>query len=388
MFTLIAVLGSICGIGYSVLCFWAARSFLRQGKAPSGGFAPPVSILKPLSGVDPRLYENLRSHCLQDYPDFEVIFGVTDPGDAAVPHVQRLMREFPHLSIRLEICSQILGANSKVSKLVQMAPLARHPTLLVNDSDIHVGRDYLRGVLGHFSDPHVGMVTCLYRGIAGRTFGSELEAVAIGTGFAPGVLAARQVEGGIHFALGSTLALRREALQAIGGFDSLLDYLADDFELGRRVAGAGFEVRLSSVIVEHSLPDYSFYGFLRHQLRWARSTRSSRPWGYFGLILTFGLPWALLAAVGSGGAVWGWALLAAAAVFRLATVLQVGVGVLRDRQTARRLWLVPLSDLLALAVWAGGYTGRCVSWRGSEFVLEKGKLRPLVRNRSSRKRLS
>ncbi|HEY3129276.1 MAG TPA: bacteriohopanetetrol glucosamine biosynthesis glycosyltransferase HpnI [Acidobacteriota bacterium] len=375
-FRIVTILGTLCGIGYYVLCLWSSRRFLRQRAVSDMAFAPPVSILKPLSGADPQAYENLRSHCLQDYPEFEIIFGVSDPDDSAVPVVNRLITELRDRRIRLIICSQILGTNLKVSNLVQMLPCAKHEFLLVNDSDIRVTRDYLSKVIAPFSNPAVGMVTCLYRGISGATLGSRLEAAAISATFCGNVLAARQVEGGIHFGLGSTLVFSRTTLASIGGFEPLLDYLADDFELGHRMARAGRQVWLSNVVVDHYLPDYSFWDFLRHQLRWSRSTRASRPWGYLGLVLTFGIQWAILAAIASGGAVWGWALLAAAAGLRTMLALVLGLKVLKDRQVLRRFWLIPLSDLAALIVWIGGYTGQRVFWRGNEFILEDGKLRP------------
>ncbi len=375
MFKIVTILGTVCGMGYYVLCLWSARRFLSQRHADAA-FAPPVSLLKPLNGADPQAYENLRSHCLQDYAEFEIIFGVNNSNDAVIPLVERLMRDFPNRTIRLVVCSKVLGTNLKVSNLVQMLPHARHEYLLVNDSDIRVERGYLREVFAPFSNPRVGMVTCLYRGIPGRTLGSKLEAAGISATFAGNVLAARQVEGGIHFGLGSTVAFRRSALNCIGGFEPLLDYLADDFELGHRMAEAGFEVLLSCLVVDHYLPDYSFSDFLRHQLRWSRSTRASRPRGYLGLILTFGLSWAILAAVASRGAAWGWGLLAVTAALRMALALVLGLKVLKDRRVLRQLWLIPLSDLVALIVWIGGYTGQRVFWRGNEFILEDGKLRP------------
>ena len=375
-FRIVTILGTLCGIGYYLLSLWSARRFLAQHHEPDMAFAPPVSILKPLSGADPQAYENLRSHCLQDYPEFEIIFGVSDPDDSAVPVVNRLITELRDRRIRLIVCSQVLGTNLKVSNLVQMLPYAKHEFLLINDSDIRVTRDYLRKVIAPFSNSQVGMVTCLYRGIAGATLGSRLEAAAISATFCGNVLAARQVEGGIHFGLGSTLVFSRSALASIGGFEPLLDYLADDFELGHRMARAGRQVWLSNMVVDHYLPDYSFCDFLLHQLRWSRSTRASRPWGYLGLVLTFGIQWAILAAIASRGAAWGWFLLAAAAGLRTMLALVLGLKVLKDRQVLRQFWLIPLSDLAALMVWIGGYTGQRVFWRGYEFILEDGKLRP------------
>jgi ceramide glucosyltransferase len=370
-------LGAIAGCGYYLLCLWSAADFLRSLRRQlSPQFAPPVSILKPLKGTDPRMYQAFRSHCLLDYPEYELVFGVSDPHDPAVELVERLRQEFPQRAIELVVCPQSLGTNRKVSNLLQMAPRARFDHLIVNDSDIHVEPDYLRRVMAPFADERVGMVTCLYRGIAGRTFGSLLESIGISTDFSAGVLAARTLEG-IHFALGSTLAFPRRALEAIGGFAPLVDYLADDFELGHRISHAGFEVRLSEVVVDHHLPDYSFRSFVQHQLRWARSTRDSRRWGYVGVVLTFGLPWALLAVALAPGQRWAWVLLGLAFVLRLLVAAVVGGRVLHDRQLLRYFYLLPLRDFAGLLVWAGSYAGHTVSWRGDLFVLKDGKLRPV-----------
>ncbi len=371
----VAAAGAVAGIGYYLLCLWSARRFAKSRPDPDR-FMPPVSILKPLRGTDPEIYDAFRSHCLQDYSEYEIIFGVSDPEDPAVELVEQLIREFPDRAIRLVVCPKVLGTNMKVSNLVQMLPLARYEYLIVNDSDIKVPRDYLCRVLGPFAEPRVGMVTCLYRGIAGSTLGSKLESIGISTDFVAGVLAARQLEG-VHFALGSTLAFPRQSLAAIGGFGALVDYLADDFELGNRISATGAEVRIANVVVDTHLPDYSVGSFFEHQLRWGRSTRDSRPKGYTGLVLTFGVPWAILALVLSGGAAWAWALLLSAMAVRLGMAIGVGWGVLRDRQLFRHFWLIPLRDVVALLVWIGGYTGHTIAWRGDQFILEKGKLKPV-----------
>ena len=226
----IAAMGTIASIAYFTLCLWSAVGFLRgmrKSKSAAGSARPiqPVSILKPLRGADPEIYQSLRSHCVQDYPEYEIVFGVNVQNDAAVETVERLKTEFPRLAIQLVICEQNLGANIKVSNLAQMLPVARYENLIVNDSDIRVERDYLRRVLQPLSDPTVGMVTCLYRGVAAPTLGSRLESLGISTDFCAGVLAARQIEGGMRFGLGSTLAFRRRDLEAIGGFESIVDYL-------------------------------------------------------------------------------------------------------------------------------------------------------------------
>lgn len=375
--TLAIVAGAlaICGMGFYILCLLSAHSFRRESGKPQPSFTPPVSILKPLRGVDPQMYESFRSHCVQDYPQYEIIFGVNEADDPAVEAVHQLMREFPGCNIKLAICPEVLGTNRKTSNMVQMLEEASYDHILINDSDIYVTPDYLRRVLAPFARPEVGMVTCPYRGIAANTLGSKLESVGISTDFFAGVLSAWKIEKGLHFALGSTLAMTRTALDAIGGLEPLVDHLADDFELGSRISKIGFEVVLVDLVVETHLPAYSFREFFEHQMRWARSTRDSRRAGYIGILLTFGLPWAMIAAVLSRGAWWSWIILAAAALLRAAVAFRVA-GVVQDRAIARHLWLVPLRDLIAFWVWFASFAGHHVHWRGDIFILEDGKIRP------------
>ena len=243
-------------------------------------------------------------------------------------------------------------------------------------SDIFAPSDYLRRIMAPFARPQVGMVTCPYRGIAAATLGSKLESIGISTDFIAGVLVARQIENGIHFALGSTLAMSRTALDAIGGLRPLVDYLADDFELGFRIANAGYEVVLADVVVETHLPAYNFRGFLAHQLRWARSMRDSRRAGYAGLLFTFGLPWAIFAVLLSPLSWWSWTTLAAAAALRAAVAIKVGIGIVHDRALWRRLWLLPLRDLVALWVWFASFASNQVHWRGEVFLLKNGRITP------------
>jgi ceramide glucosyltransferase len=367
---------ALCGMGFYLLCLWSARRFQQASSHPPSAITPPVSILKPLRGVDPQMYESFRSHCVQDYPEYEIIFGVSEPDDPAAEGVQQLIREFPGCKIRLLVCPEVLGNNRKTSNLVQMLAFARYDHIIINDSDIHVTSDYLRRVMAPFARPQVGMVTCPYRGIAADTLGSKLESIGISTDFIAGVLVARQIEGGIHFALGSTLAMSRPALEAIGGLRPLVDYLADDFELGYRIARAGYEVVLADIVVETHLPAYSFRGFFEHQMRWARSTRDSRRLGYVGLLLTFGLPWSIFAVLLAPGSWWSWSTLAAAAALRAAVAVKVGIGVVHDRAVWRHLWLVPLRDLIAFGVWFGSFAAHTVYWRGEVFILNDGKIRP------------
>jgi ceramide glucosyltransferase len=279
----------------------------------------------------------------------------------------------------------LLGANGKVSNLVQMLAHARHPYIVINDSDIVVSPCYLANVMDGFApspgrDRSVGMVTAPYRGRAHGlprrqpTLGSRMEALGISTDFIPGVLTARRIEGGIHFGLGSTLAVSREALDRIGGLAPLVDYLADDYELGARIAAAGYAVELSSEVVETWVPPYNATGFFQHQLRWSRSTRDSRRWGYAGLVFTFGLPWAFFNLIASGLSLESIALFVLALLVRVALALVVGVGILRDMQVLRDLLLLLPRDLIALFLWAWSFAGDTVTWRGERFLLKKGKL--------------
>jgi len=374
----LAAVGALSANAYYALCLWSAWMFARSLKAvPPSAWTPPVSILKPLKGVDPDQYESFKSHCFQEYPTYEIIFGVSEASDPALDLVRRLQSEFPEKEIRAMVCDQNLGANTKVSNLAQMAAQARYDLLIVNDSDIRVEPDYVRRAVAPLSDSKVGLVTCLYRGIASPTLGSRLEALGISTDFIPGVLVARCLEG-IHFGLGSTLAFRHSDLAAIGGFQEFVDYLADDYEIGKRIAERGLEVRLSDQVVETFLPAYSLREFLHHQLRWSRSIRDSRRWGYVGLVFTFGLPWALLALLLSPVSWWVWLLLGVTAGIRLAVALSVGAFRLRDRQVARYWWLIPVRDFAALLVWMASFAGHTVAWRGDTFRLKDGKLARIV----------
>jgi ceramide glucosyltransferase len=375
---LVTILGCVSSSIFYAVCLWSAAAYLRargvtEGAGPAQALAP-VSILKPLKGVDPDIYESFRSHCVQDYAEYEIIFGVSDADDPAVASVRRLQQEFPNRSIQLVVCPEILGANVKVSNLEQMLAAARYSHLLVNDSDIRVDRDYLRRVMAPLADAKVGMVTCLYRAVAAPTLGSRLEALGISTDFCAGVLVARQLEDGLHFALGSTMAFRRSDLDRIGGFRSIVDFLSDDYQLGHRIADLGLQVVLSDAVVETHLPAYDARGFLAHQLRWARSVRDSRAAGYFGLISTFGLMWALLNLAAAHGAPWAWGVFLAVALLRVAVALTVGRTVLNDPDLLKRLWLLPLRDLIAVGVWVASLAGHTVTWRGDRFELKNGRL--------------
>ncbi len=380
---LVTALLTLCGIAYSLLALWGARTFRRtpQTAAALPDPAPGVSHHTPHRGVAPRMYAGFASHCTQLYPGpFELLFGVGSLEDPAVAEVARLRVEYPHLSIRLIECPERLGPNGKLSTLAQMLPHAQFEHILVNDSDILVSPTYLAGIIAPFAAPTspnqapIGLVTAPYLGRAERTLPSRLEALGIATDFIPGVLAARALEGGLRFGLGSTLATTQTALATIGGFVALADQLADDYELGARLTRAGFRVELAPEVVATTVPPYTFRGFVDHQLRWARSTRDSRRAGYLGLVFTYVLPWALATVLASGFALWSWSLLSVALLARVAVALTVGVGLLRDEQVLRDLWLLPLRDTFALFFWLWSYASDTVLWRGERFHLKHGVL--------------
>ena len=379
---------TVAGLAYMVLALWGARDYvlcLTRHRSPAIP-APGVTLLKPLKGVDPRMYAGLRSHCLQAYEGpFEIVFGVHTLDDPAAAEVHRLQREFPVIAIKLVECPHRLGTSGKVSNLVQMLPHAQYEHVIVNDSDIFVSPHYLSGVMRFFTDTPpagrpVGMVTAPYLGRTGvgdrdRTLWAKLEALGISTDFMPGVLTARKIESGIRFGLGSTLAMTRTALARAGGLDPLVEYLADDYELGKRIAAAGFRVELCGEIVETTIPGYHLKGFWDHQMRWARSTRDSRKLGYIGLGVTYCVPWALLTVISSGFALWSFSLLVFASLARIAVALTIGVGLLRDDQVLRDLWLLPVRDCFGLLFWFWSFAGDTVVWRGEEFHLHNGRIR-------------
>jgi ceramide glucosyltransferase len=380
----ITTLLTLAGLAYLLLALWGARDFVHhwQRRSLDVDHAPDVTILKPVKGIDPHMYAGLVSHCQQQYAgNFEIVFGVSSLDDPAAAEIERLRADFPDIAIRLVECRERLGTSGKVSNLVQMLRQARYEHVIINDSDICVTPHYLTRVMACFADPHVGMVTAPYIGRTadsgpGLTLWSRLEALGISTDFLPGVLTARKLEGGIRFGLGSTLATSKAALAKAGGLEPLVEYLADDYEMGERIANAGFRVELCSEVVETTVPAYKFSGFCDHQLRWARSTRDSRKLGYLGLGITYALPWAILTCIASGLALWSLSLLSLVLLARVAVALSVGVGVLRDGQVLRDLYLLPVRDFFGLGFWAWSFAGDTVVWRGELFHLRNGRITP------------
>lgn len=354
----------------------------RQRQRKLGlNFTPPATILKPVRGADAEAYENFASFCRQDYPEFQIIFGVREASDPAVPIIKKLIADFPDCDIELVISDHEIGYNAKVSNLHNMSAKAKHQVLLIVDSDIRVKPDYLRRVVAPLQQEKVGMVTCLYRGANAQTPAALLENIGISSTFGPEVCSSRLLEG-IAFALGSTIVMRREILNRIGGFSAVADYLADDFVLGNLTAKLGYEVVLSDCVVEHVSGPDTMRTMLNHQLRWGRSTRISRPWGYPGLLLTYGTATSLLALLAWDFSRFAWWLLAVTMFVRVLPAFVVGVIGLKDYVLARYFWLLPIRDLITFAIWAVSFVGDEIQWRGDRFrVLPDGKLTPAIQSK-------
>lgn len=374
---MVPLLLTLAGLAYQALVFAAVWQFFRlrdDGTKHSGDSLPPITILKPVKGHDPGAYESFRSHCLQDYPEYEIIFGLSHADDPAAPFIEQLRREFPQRSISVVVCSRALGMNPKTSKVMQMLPAARYEYVVVNDGDIRVETDYLQHLIRPFRSNRVGMVTCLYSASAANSLCSRLESLCISTDFAPGVLAARTLEGGLHFGFGATIAVPRHVLEKIGGLGPLVDYLAEDYVLGAAVARAGFQVEVADQSVQTFLPPYTWKEFFEHQMRLMRGVRDSRPYGYLGSTITYVIPWAMITAAVARGSAWSLMLLGLALAVRFTAAMAVAAGVLRDRQIWRDFWLLPLRDCSAAVMWLVSFTGHSVVWRGNEYILKDGKL--------------
>jgi ceramide glucosyltransferase len=355
---------ALAAAAYYLLAIVAALRWRGStGPAASPKVWPAVSILKPVHGRDPRFYEAIRSHAVQQYPEFEILFGTRDPADPALEDIARLAREFPECSIRAVIVTTA-APNAKVGVLGALAKEARHPVLLVNDSDIAVEPGYLKAVVAPLERPGTGIVTALYRATADSR-AARWEALGIATEFAPSVLVARLL-GVAEFALGSTMAFRAADLARIGGFAAIENHLADDYQLGLRISQLGLRVEFAPTVVETSLGGGSWGEVWRHQLRWSRTIRVSRPSGYYGYVVTHATLWALVAC--AAGA---WRVGAAALTIRMAAGVLIGSIILKDPAVWRGVLWIPLRDLWGFAVWVAGIRGDTVLWRGQRLRLRQ-----------------
>ena len=377
---LVLAIGPLVYYLLSLYCTIEYFLALRQLPARNDSFAPPVSILKPVRGVDPGAYENFASYCRLDYPQYELVFAMADPHDAVIPVIEKLQRDFPGRAIRYVTDVPRVGENNKVNSLCRLVKEARYDLLVMTDSDVRVERDYLREVVAPFADKAVGAVTSFYRCAGGGTLAADLDMLGMCMDSVPSALVARRLEGKVQFAFGWTMATTKERLAEIGGWEAMANHHSDDFELGNRIAGKGHRVELMHEPVSMVFPKERFGEFLRHELRWAVGLRNVRPAGYAGMIFTHGLPWAILAAIVATAAGWnGVALFFLAAYLSLRVSLAYAAGVwgLGDRNIASKFWVAPARDAVSAAVWFAGFFTDKITWRGLEYRVRDRLLEPV-----------
>lgn len=348
---------------------WRARSGSQDG--PQNDMHPPVTVLKPLCGADPFLADNLESFCRQDYPCYQVVLGAASPDDPALSVAREVATRFPHTDIALVSGGNLKGRNRKVCNLANLLRHAQHDLIVLADSDMRVAPDYLKQVTAPFADQAVGLVTCPYRGAEARGIASSLESLGIGCEFVPSALVAVMLQGA-SFAFGSTIVLRKQTLERMGGFESLADEVADDYLLGQGTVRQGLSIVMSGCVVDDVLGAEPFREMRSRRLRWARTIRVLRPTEFAGSGVTYGLAWALLFLLSVSGAPIGWWVLAAVLAVRAATALAVTRCCTHDRCLPRLLPLLPVSDLVSFALWVGGLCGRTVLWRGEQLRLGIG----------------
>jgi ceramide glucosyltransferase len=374
------VLAATPFIYYLLVLFGAWRFFWHASDRvlPNSDFTPPVSNLKPVRGVDPEAYENFASYCRQDYPDYELIFCVSDENDGSVPVLERLIRDFPNRRIRVLYGSGRTAINDKVAKLVRMVNEAQNEILVINDSDVRVEPNYLRTVVAPLRNPRVGAVTCLYVSTHDETLTQHLQSVGMISDFYPGILVARQLDG-IKFALGQTIVTTRARLAGFGGYEAIENRPADDLLVGRLIAEQGYEVELLPYAVE-TVPDYDSLGDLFvKRLRWMTVMRHLRPWGHLGLVFTQGLPWSVAAAATHSPAV-GLTYLGTYAALRLLTTWLIGVWGLKQAGLWKKMPLIVVWDATAFVIWLLTFGRKSIRWRKVDYRIREGMLVPVVPN--------
>jgi ceramide glucosyltransferase len=352
---------------------------LRRSPPRDDSNAPPVSILKPVRGVDNDAYENFASYCRLDYPEYELVFAMADPHDPVIPVIEKLQRDFPGRTIRFVTDVPRVGENDKVNSLCRLVKEARHDLLVMSDSDVRVERDYLREVVAPFADSGVGAVTSFYRCAGGGSMAADLDMLGMCMDSVPSALVARKLEGKVQFAYGWTMATTKQRLAEIGGWEAMANYHSDDFELGNRIAGKGHRVELMRQPVWMVFPRQTLREFLRHELRWAIGLRNVRPTGYVGMIFAHGFPWTILAAsvaAASGRAGLASFFIASYLVLRIGLAYAAGVWGLRDHNISAKLWLVPAHDAVSTVVWFTGFFTDRIFWRGLEFHVRNRLLEP------------
>ena len=361
---------------YLIAIYSSWRYFRQPPRIADPDFTPPVSNLKPIRGLDPEAYENLASFCVQDYPDYEMVFCI-DPDDSAVISVvEKLQRNFPERRIRVLYGSGRVATNDKVAKLARLVSEAEHEIVVISDSDVRVRPDYLRKIVSPLRDPNVGAVTCFYLPTEVRTFTDHLQTAGMISDFYPSILVAWQLDG-VKFALGTTIATTRSRLDAFGGYPVLENGPADDLLVGRRIAEQGCEVVLLPYAIA-TVPDYDSMSALFHKrLRWMTVMRHMRPMGHLGLLLTQGLPWSIVAVAVHPSAAIAAAYFGTYLFLRALMTWMIGIHGLHERRLAKQIPLIPLWDALAFVIWLTSFLRTSIRWRGADYYLRDGKLVPV-----------
>jgi ceramide glucosyltransferase len=363
----------IAGSVYTALSIYLVLDFFRP-KHQEINDAGPISILKPLKGIDPGFEENLRSFCTQDYPEYETLLGFADSSDGAIPEVSRIAQSMPG-NVRVVVTSKDLGINKKVSNLQGIFEAARHERLVISDSDMRVTEDYLKTISSEFlGEDGVGMVTCLYKISNPESFGTALESLNIALDFIPSVLVARRLEG-VTFGLGASMMVNKKGIEEIGGFVSIAEYIADDYLIGNKLSQKGYKVILSSYVIEDVVGNMSFREYLAHQLRWARTNSASRPGGFFGYGITHIVPLAIPLLFLRGADALSMSIFGGAVFLRYLLAIAIYKKVIRSEEWLRWLVILPVKDCLSFLIWALSFVGSTVVWRGQRYkVLKGGKL--------------
>jgi len=363
---------------YSSLRFFSQNP--RSRKSPTG-FAPPVSNLKPIRGLDPDAYENLASFCRQDYPDYEVLFCVSDADDPAMPVIEKLKADFPDCKIRVFFGSGRVATNDKVAKLARLVNEASNEVVVISDSDVRVGPDYLRTVVAPLADPKVGAVTCFYVPTheAGRktTFVQDLQSTGMLADFYPGIVVAWQLDG-VKFALGPTIATTRERLSGFGGYQAIENKPADDLLVGRLIADQGYKVELLSYCISTVADYHSFSDLFYKRLRWITVMRHMRPWGHLGLLFTHGLPWSIAAALVQPSWAVAVGYLGTYFLLRSMIIWSIGIRGLKQKVSWQELALIPVWDAMAFAIWLISFGRNSVRWRNNDYYIRDGMLVPVA----------
>jgi len=375
---------AICPLAYYLIALYSAWRFFGfspKYEEQDSDFTPPVSVIKPIRGLDPDSYENFASLCRQDYPEYEILFCVGDREDPVLPVIETIQRDFPARRIRMLFGSGLNASNDKVAKLVRLVAEASHEFLVISDSDVRVRPNYLRRVVAPLADPKIGATTCFYVPVEEKTFTDRLQTVGMLSDFYAGILVARELDG-VKFALGPTIATTRARLNEFGGYSAIENRPADDLLVGRLIAEQGHEVALLRYRIETVVDYHSMRELLQKRLRWIVVMRHMRPWGHLGLLLTQGLPWSLAAVAVHPAAAVAIGYLGSYFLLRAAMTWMIGAWGLKQHGLGRKMWLIVLWDAVAFGIWLASFLRKNIRWRDAEYRIRDGLLVPVATNLS------